>query len=163
AGLLYHAISAHQHVLPAGARRHLTLHGERGQGARACARVMSHQRAGGPWRRRSGRRSRLPAAPRPPHPAADPRPGPVAAPRRERREAVRGASTTREGYFGLWLRRWGGLPYVIYAHGNEVLQAMKISWPVARHALVSADRVFANSRFTAGLVEEAGVASERIV
>jgi len=82
---------------------------------------------------------------------------------RERPQAVQLATTTSEGYFGLWLRRWLGLPYVIYAHGNEVLQAMKTSWPVARQALVSADRVLANSRFTAGLVEKAGVAPERIV
>jgi len=82
---------------------------------------------------------------------------------RERPQAVQLATTTSEGYFGLWLRRWLGLPFVIYAHGNEVLQAMKTSWPAARQALVSADRVLANSRFTAGLVEKAGVAPERIV
>jgi len=82
---------------------------------------------------------------------------------RERPQAVQLATTTSEGYFGLWLRRWLGLPFVIYAHGNEVLQAMKSSWPIPRQALVSADRVLANSRFTAGLVEKAGVAPERIV
>jgi len=82
---------------------------------------------------------------------------------RERPQAVQLATATSEGYFGLWLRRWLGLPFVIYAHGNEVLQAMKTSWPIPRQALVSADRVLANSRFTAGLVEKAGVAPERIV
>ena len=39
---------------------------------------------------------------------------------RERPQAVQLATTTSEGYFGLWLRRWLGLPYVIYAHGHEV-------------------------------------------
>jgi phosphatidylinositol alpha-1,6-mannosyltransferase len=82
---------------------------------------------------------------------------------RERPQAVQIATTTSEGYFGLWLRRWLGLPFVIYAHGNEVFQAMKTSWPVARQALVSADRVLANSRFTAGLLEKAGVTPDRVV
>jgi glycosyl transferase family 4 len=80
---------------------------------------------------------------------------------RERPQAVQLATTTSEGYFGLWLRRWLGLPFFIYAHGNEVLQAMRASWPLARRALVSADRVLANSRFTASLVRDAGVAPER--
>src|SRR5215470_1795651 len=82
---------------------------------------------------------------------------------RERPRAVQLATTTSEGYFGLWLRRWLGLPFVIYAHRNEISQAMKPAWSVPRQALVSADRVLANSRFTAGLVEKAGVAPERIV
>jgi len=81
---------------------------------------------------------------------------------RERPQAVQLATTTSEGYFGLWLRRWLGLPFVVYAHGNEVLQAVQASWPLARRALVSADRVLANSGFTAGLVRDAGVAPERI-
>src|SRR4029453_5331105 len=81
---------------------------------------------------------------------------------RERPQAVQIATTTSEGYFGLWLRRWFGLPFVIYAHGNEVLQAMQTSWPLARRALVSADRGLANSRFTASLVRRAGVAPERV-
>jgi phosphatidylinositol alpha-1,6-mannosyltransferase len=81
---------------------------------------------------------------------------------RERPQAVQLATTTSEGYFGLWLRRWLGLPFVIYAHGNEVLQAIQSSWPLPRRALVSADRVLANSRFTASLVRDAGVAPERV-
>jgi len=81
---------------------------------------------------------------------------------RERPQAVQLATTTSEGYFGLWLRRWLGLPFVVYAHGNEVLQAVQASWPLALRALVSADRVLANSGFTAGLVRDAGVAPERI-
>src|SRR5262245_12789741 len=71
---------------------------------------------------------------------------------RDRRQAVQLATTTSEGYLGLWLRRWLGLPFVVYAHGNEVLQALETSWPLARRALLTADGVLANSHFTAGLL-----------
>jgi phosphatidylinositol alpha-1,6-mannosyltransferase len=43
-----------------------------------------------------------------------------------------------------------------------VLQAVGTSWPLARRALLTADRVLANSHFTAGLVRQAGVGPERI-
>jgi phosphatidylinositol alpha-1,6-mannosyltransferase len=81
---------------------------------------------------------------------------------RERPQAIQLATTATEGYFGLWLRRWFGLPFVVYAHGNEVLQALATSWPPARRALFTADRILANSHFTASLLREAGVAAERI-
>jgi phosphatidylinositol alpha-1,6-mannosyltransferase len=71
-------------------------------------------------------------------------------------------ATANEAYLGLWLRRWLKLPFVIYAHGNEVAAATREPWPKPRWALQSADRVFANSRFTAGLVEQVGVDPKRI-
>src|SRR5262249_50749925 len=37
-------------------------------------------------------------------------------------------STCSEGYLGLLLQRWFNLPFVIYAHGNEVLTAIDSSW-----------------------------------
>jgi phosphatidyl-myo-inositol dimannoside synthase len=71
-------------------------------------------------------------------------------------------ATTGEGPMGLWLRRWFGLPFVVYAHGNEVLQAMQASEEKLLVALQQADRVFAVSRFTANLVQKAGVSPDRI-
>lgn len=80
---------------------------------------------------------------------------------RERPHIVQLATAT-EGYLGLRLQRWLGLPFVVYAHGNEVLAAMNSGWPKPRLALQRADRVLANSRFTAELVRQAGAAADRI-
>ena len=68
-----------------------------------------------------------------------------------------------EGFIGLWLRRWLRLPFVIYAHGNEVLDAMESEWPTPRQALLRADRVLACSNFTLDLVKKVGVDPERVV
>ncbi len=67
-----------------------------------------------------------------------------------------------EGYIGLQLQRWIGLPFVVYAHGNEILDAANGKWQTPRLALMQAARVFANSRFTAGLLQGMGVKPERI-
>jgi len=80
---------------------------------------------------------------------------------RERPRVVQ-LATAAEGYLGPWLQQALRLPYVVYAHGNEVLDAIHSTWDKPRAALRGAARVLANSRFTAGLVEEAGVAPERI-
>ena len=80
---------------------------------------------------------------------------------RERPHAVQ-LATLYEGYLGLWMRMWMRTPYVVYAHGNEVLDAMQSDWDGPRRALRSADCVLANSRFTAGLLKQTGVESERI-
>jgi phosphatidyl-myo-inositol dimannoside synthase len=80
---------------------------------------------------------------------------------RERPRVVQ-LATAYDGYIGLWLRQWFKLPFVVYAHGNEVLDALQSSWPKPRLSLTQAARVLANSRFTAQLVEKAGVAPERI-
>lgn len=80
---------------------------------------------------------------------------------RERPRAVQ-LATLYDGYLGMWLKRWLGIPFVIYAHGNEVLDAMQGSWDGHRRAVKSADRVLANSRFTVELLKQAGVSSERI-
>lgn len=71
-------------------------------------------------------------------------------------------ATVGEGYMGLWLRRWLNLPFVIYAHGNEILGVMQDSWPKPRLALQQADRVLAVSQFTADLVQKVGVAPDHI-
>ena len=80
---------------------------------------------------------------------------------RERPQAVQ-LATLYEGYLGLWLRKWLRLPFVVYAHGNEVLDAMQADWEGHRRAIRSADCVLANSRFTAGLLKQIGIEGERI-
>jgi phosphatidylinositol alpha-1,6-mannosyltransferase len=71
-------------------------------------------------------------------------------------------ATAYEGYQGLWLHRWLKLPFVVYAHGNEILDALRGDREKMRLALQSADKVLANSRFTASLVEKTGVDPSRI-
>lgn len=67
-----------------------------------------------------------------------------------------------EGFLGLWAQKHLRLPFVVYAHGNEILDAMHSSYAKPRLALLHASRVFANSRFTADLVRQAGVDPEKI-
>lgn len=71
-------------------------------------------------------------------------------------------ATVYDGYLGLWLKRWAKLPFVIYAHGNEILDALSTQWPKPKAALLGADHIIAVSRFTASLVEQAGVNPNRI-
>jgi phosphatidylinositol alpha-1,6-mannosyltransferase len=72
-------------------------------------------------------------------------------------------ATAYEGHLGLWLRRWLKLPYVVYAHGNEILDAIRVkNWPKPLLALQRADRVLAVSQFTASLVQKAGVPADRM-
>jgi phosphatidylinositol alpha-1,6-mannosyltransferase len=80
------------------------------------------------------------------------------------RERPRAAllATANEGYLGLWLQRWVRLPFVMFAHGNEILAAIKDDYPKPRMALQRAQRVLAVSQYTAGLVARAGVNPERI-
>lgn len=80
----------------------------------------------------------------------------------ERPQAVQ-LATVYDGCFGRWLRRWFGLPFVVYAHGNEILDAVQSSSEELRLTLQRADRVLANSRATANLVQKAGVSPDRIV
>lgn len=80
---------------------------------------------------------------------------------RERPQIVQ-LATAYEGYLGLWLRRWLHLPFVVYAHGNEILSAMQEDSHTPLLALRKANRVLANSRFTADLVQKAGVEPSRI-
>jgi len=71
-------------------------------------------------------------------------------------------ATCDEGYLGLQLLRWFKLPFIVYAHGNEILGAIDSDWDKPRLALKKAACVLANSRFTAGLLQTAGVAPEAI-
>ena len=78
------------------------------------------------------------------------------------RPAVAQLATCEEGYVGLHLDRLFGLPFVIYAHGNEILAAQVGQWQKPRLALQRASRVIANSHFTAGLLRNIGVEPGRI-
>jgi phosphatidylinositol alpha-1,6-mannosyltransferase len=80
---------------------------------------------------------------------------------RERPRVVQ-LATVAEGYLGLLLKRWLMLPFVVYAHGNEILAAMTGEWEKPRLALRQADRVLANSRFTKEMVERIGVDANKI-
>jgi phosphatidylinositol alpha-1,6-mannosyltransferase len=71
---------------------------------------------------------------------------------RERPKVVQLADVG-DSSLGLWLKRWLGLPYVVYAHGNEVLAAQRSTWDKPRTA----------SRFTGDLVRRMGVCADRIV
>jgi phosphatidylinositol alpha-1,6-mannosyltransferase len=80
---------------------------------------------------------------------------------RERPRLIQFA-TCEEGYLALHLSRLLRLPFVIYAHGNEVLAARDSGWAKPRLALTSASRVLANSRYTAGLLASIGVDERRV-
>src|SRR5262245_45616373 len=69
------------------------------------------------------------------------------------RPSIVQVATTYDAYLGLWLRKWFKLPYVVYAYGNEILDATQSGWGRDRLALQDADRVLAISGFAATLAE----------
>jgi len=71
-------------------------------------------------------------------------------------------ATVGEGYIGLLARHLFNLPFVVFAHGNEVLSLRDSKWPRAIKSLCAASAVIANSRFTAGIVSDFGIPPERI-
>jgi phosphatidylinositol alpha-1,6-mannosyltransferase len=80
---------------------------------------------------------------------------------RERPRVVQ-VATAYDGYIGILLRRWLRLPFIVYAHGNEVLRAIGSKWQKPKLSLRQASRVLAISQFTARLVERAGATPSRI-
>jgi phosphatidylinositol alpha-1,6-mannosyltransferase len=72
---------------------------------------------------------------------------------RERPQLLQFA-TCQDAYWGLALHKTLRMPFVIYAHGNEVLHAASIAWDRPREALRNAALVVANSRYTARLLTE---------
>lgn len=66
-----------------------------------------------------------------------------------------------EGYLGLILARFLKLPFLVYAHGNEVFTE-KTDWAKPKMALQHADYVVAVSQYTADLVRNWGVDDSRI-
>lgn len=73
-------------------------------------------------------------------------------------------ATVDDVYIGYWIYKYFKIPYVIWAHGNEILYLCNSSspWPTALKGLKSASKVFAVSRYTAEKVESLGVEGERI-
>src|SRR5205814_8240235 len=70
-----------------------------------------------------------------------------------------------EGFTAWLLRWWAGLPYAVYAHGEDVTTAAtsrELSWMV-RRVLRGARGVIANSRSTRGvLLADWGLPEERV-
>lgn len=81
---------------------------------------------------------------------------------RERPQIIQ-LATVGEGRLVPWLKQWMKIPYVVYAHGNEILLAIE-KGPKSTEliTLKKADRILAVSEFTAGLVRRAGVDPGRI-
>lgn len=71
-------------------------------------------------------------------------------------------ATNAEGHVGLLARRALGLPFIMFAHGNEILALRKTEWARPLAAVKSASAVLANSRYTAGLLHELGVTPARV-
>ncbi len=72
-------------------------------------------------------------------------------------------ATCEDAYWGTYFNRMTGMPFVVYAHGNEILSAAANSWRGARRALRGASAVFANSSYTASLLtERIGVQPQRV-
>lgn len=70
------------------------------------------------------------------------------------RPALLQFATCHDAYWALLTRGFLDMPFVIYAHGNEILAAETLEWSRPRNALHAAARVFANSHFTAKLLTE---------
>ena len=71
-------------------------------------------------------------------------------------------ATITEGHIGLLARSALGLPFIMFAHGNEILSLRKTEWQRPLAALRSASAVLANSRYTAGLLHQLGVMPARV-
>ena len=71
-------------------------------------------------------------------------------------------ATITEGHIGLLARSVLGLPFIMFAHGNEILSLRKTEWQRPLAALRSASAVLANSRYTAGLLHQMGVMPGRV-
>lgn len=78
------------------------------------------------------------------------------------RPRVTQIATVHDAHMGMWLRHWFGIPYVVYAHGNEILGVGRSTWQKPRLSLMNADRILAVSRFTAKLLGEIGVPAEKV-
>jgi len=71
-------------------------------------------------------------------------------------------ATTQDTAAAWWTHRVVGLPYIIYAHGNDILSAMNSTWAKPRQVLMGAATVIANSKYTAKLVEGIGVEPQKL-
>jgi len=70
--------------------------------------------------------------------------------------------TADDSSLGFWLQRRLGIPVVLFAHGNEILSAISHRYDKPQMAFKRATRIIVPSRYTAGLVAEAGSERDRI-
>jgi Glycosyltransferase len=82
----------------------------------------------------------------------------------KRRHQIRALilATSTEGHIGLLARSALRLPFIMFAHGNEILSLRETEWQRPLAALRSASAVLANSRYTAGLLHQLGVLPARV-
>jgi len=76
--------------------------------------------------------------------------------RREGIEAVHAGRVLPEGWLAWMLRKWCGLPYVVYVHGEELTygdHSRELAW-MMRRVFGRAERVIVNSRNTARMMQE---------
>jgi phosphatidylinositol alpha-1,6-mannosyltransferase len=75
-------------------------------------------------------------------------------------------ATVSEGYFGLHLKRRFGIPFMVYAHGNEIAaladRFTPARWNAPLDSLREAHRVIAVSRETASRVVRLGIPAEKV-
>jgi phosphatidylinositol alpha-1,6-mannosyltransferase len=71
-------------------------------------------------------------------------------------------ATLEDAYEGYLTTKLLRLPQIIFAHGNEILHALRPGWSRPREILQAAARVIAVSGYTRDLVLRAGVPSERV-
>jgi phosphatidylinositol alpha-1,6-mannosyltransferase len=65
-------------------------------------------------------------------------------------------------HYAVYLSRILSRPYIIYAHGNEILALMHNPWKTHIEALMGADRVIANSDYTSRRLKDLGIEDDRI-
>jgi len=71
-------------------------------------------------------------------------------------------ASVEDGHFGLWLRRWLRIPFVVFAYGNEILETIQRAYPRQQQTLRVANLVLASSRYTAELAQRAGADPARV-
>ena len=84
--------------------------------------------------------------------------------RRDRLRQIQGMKVLPEGLIACCLRYVAGVPYLLYAHGEEIqmrLTSRKLGWLIPPLYKAAAN-IIANSEHTKTLLQEIGVPSERI-
>ncbi len=76
--------------------------------------------------------------------------------KRYRPDRVHAARVLPEGVMAWYLKRWFGIPYLCYVHGEEITctsESRELRW-LARRVVAGADFLIANSKNTAQIVED---------
>jgi len=85
--------------------------------------------------------------------------------RKEKPDLVAVSHVLPAGYIAYKMKLWFGVPYLVFAHGTDILTARRNFWKRfwMRYVLRRAKFVIANSRFTAALLHEEGIAKINII